>query len=135
LKGGKEKEKAAEFWVMDKIKIKDLFIRTIIGTRDEERLKKQDVVINVTLWTDLSTAGKSDRIEDTINYRSIKKRIYNMVEESRYYLIEAMAEEVAQLCLEDPKVSRVEVSVEKPGALRFARTVGVEISRERDPRS
>ena len=115
---------------MDKITITDLLVRTIIGINDEERLNPQDVLISVTLWTDLEKAGKSDRLEDTVNYRSIKKRIYSMAERSRYGLIEALAEKTAALCLENDKVRRVRINVEKPGALRFAKSVGVEITRE-----
>lgn len=116
---------------MDSIFINDLLVRAIIGINDEERLKKQDVIINVILWANLEKAGKSDDLDDTVNYRSIKKSIFRMVEDSHYKLIEALAEAVAGVCFNDPKVFRVRVRVEKPGALRFARTVGVEITRER----
>jgi FolB domain-containing protein len=117
---------------MDRILIKDLRVRCIIGVNPEERREKQDVVINVTLWADLRAAGRSDRFEDTVDYRGIKKRIYEMVEGSEYYLVEALAERAAGICLEDGRVERVEVRVEKPAALRFARTVGVEIERGRE---
>ena len=117
---------------MDRIEIKDLMVRTVIGVSDEERRDKQDVVINVTLWADLGKAGRSDRIDDTVNYRTINKAILAMVETSSFLLVEALAESIANLCLEDPAVRRAEVSVEKPGALRFARSVGVVIVREKD---
>lgn len=116
---------------MDKIYIKDLMIRTIIGTREDERLNKQDVVMNIVLWAELGKAGKSDDIGDTVNYRTINKKIVSMVESSQYHLVEALADRIANLCLEDEAVHKVEVRVEKPGALRFARSVGVEITRER----
>ncbi len=116
---------------MDRILISGLAARCIIGVNEEERREKQDVLINITLYADLSKACQSDQFEDTVDYRSIKKKIVKMVEESRYYLIEALAEEVAQICLSDPKVLEANVRVEKPSALRFARTVGVEISRSR----
>lgn len=116
---------------MDKIYIKDLMIRTIIGTREDERLNKQDVVINIVLWAELGKAGKSDAIGDTVNYRTINKKIVSMAESSQYHLVEALADRIADLCLEDEAVHKVEVRVEKPGALRFARSVGVEITRER----
>lgn len=117
---------------MDSILISDLSVRCIIGVNDEERREKQDVLINVTLFADLHRAGMSDRIEDAVDYRSIKKRIYAMVEESRYFLIESLAESVAECCLEHPGVLKVMVRVEKPSALRFARSVGVEIERMRE---
>ena len=117
---------------MDKIIIKDLLLRIIIGTKDDERREKQDVIINAVLLTDLSKAGASDRIEDTVNYRTINKQIIRMAESSSYFLVEALAERITQICLEHPAVARVEVRVEKPGALRFARSVGVEIVRSKD---
>ncbi len=114
---------------MDRILIRDLAARCIIGVNEEERREKQDVLINITLYADLSKACQSDRFEDTVDYRSIKKRIMKMVEGSQYYLVEALAEAVAGICLSNPKVAEANVKVEKPSALRFARTVGVEIVR------
>ena len=114
---------------MDRILINDLRVRCIIGVNDEERRDKQDVVINVEILTDLSKAGKSDRFQDTVDYSKIKKRIMAMAENSRFYLVEALAEAVAGICLEHPAVSEVLVRVEKPSALRFAKSVGVEITR------
>jgi FolB domain-containing protein len=66
---------------------------------------------------------------DAVNYRTITKRVIKLVEESQFYLVEKMAAEIAAICLEDPRVEEVSVRVEKPGALRFARSVGVEIHR------
>ncbi len=116
---------------MDRIMISDLAARCIIGVNEEERREKQDVLNNIILYADLSKACRSDRFEDTVDYRSIKKRIVKMVEESKYFLVEALAEAVAGICLSDPKVVEAKVRVEKPSALRFARTVGVEIIRSR----
>ncbi|MBI2843743.1 MAG: dihydroneopterin aldolase [Armatimonadetes bacterium] len=116
---------------MDRIFIKDLLARSIIGLNEEERREKQDVVINIVLSADLRKAGESDRFEDTVDYRDVKKRIISLVEESRYHLVEALAERIAELCLENPAVQEVQVTVEKPSALRFARSVGVEITRSR----
>ena len=116
---------------MDRILISDLLVRCIIGVNDEERRDKQDVVVNVAISTDLSKAGKSDRFEDAVDYRDIKKRIMAKVENSQFYLVEAMAEAIAGICLEQPAVTEALVRVEKPSALRFARSVGVEITRRR----
>jgi FolB domain-containing protein len=115
---------------LDKIHIKDLMIRCIIGLNDWEREKKQDVLINITLYTDLAAAGQSDRIEDTVDYKAIKQKVVDMVEASSYMLIERLAQHVAEICLENPRVQRVKVTIDKTGALRFARSVGVEIVRE-----
>ena len=115
----------------DRILISDLSIRCIIGVNEDERREKQDVLINLAITADLSKACKSDRFEDTVDYRAIKKEILKMVEVSGYHLIEALAEAIADLCLGYPGVLDVQVRVEKPTALRFARSVGVEIMRTR----
>jgi dihydroneopterin aldolase/D-erythro-7,8-dihydroneopterin triphosphate epimerase len=117
---------------LDQIHIRDLRLRCIIGVNPEERGKKQDVVINITLHADLRRAGQTDSIEDTVNYKAIKLRVLEAVEASSFALVERLADHVAGICFDDPKVERVRVLIEKPGALRFARTVGVEIVRERD---
>jgi D-erythro-7,8-dihydroneopterin triphosphate epimerase len=115
---------------LDKIHIRDLLIRCIVGIYDWEREKKQDVLINITLYADLKTACQTDRIEDTVDYKAIKQKVVNMVESSSYMLVERLAERVAEICLENPQVQRVRVLVDKTGALRFARSVGIEIVRE-----
>jgi D-erythro-7,8-dihydroneopterin triphosphate epimerase len=117
---------------MDRILINDLLIRCIIGVHEEERGDKQDVVVNLAVTTDLQKAGRSDRIEDALDYSILKKKIMAMADNSRFFLAEAFAEAVADICLENPAVSQVLVRVEKPTALRFARSVGVEITRKRE---
>lgn len=120
-----------EFNMTDKIQIQDLLLRAIIGINDEERRNRQDVLINVTLHADTRAAGRSDDMADAVNYRTLTKRIIALVENSQFYLVEKLAAEIAALCLDDPRVERADVRVEKPGALRFARSVGVEIQRAR----
>lgn len=115
----------------DRIQIKDLLLRTIIGINEEERRNRQDVLINITLYADTRTAGGSDDIGDAVNYRTITKQVIKRVEESSFHLVEKMAAEIAAICLQDPRVEAVDIRVEKPGALRFARSVGVEIHRTR----
>lgn len=116
---------------LDKIHIRDLQLRCIVGIYPDERTHKQDVIINVTLRADLTAACHSDRIEDTVDYKAVKKRIVAMVEASSFLLIERLAEEIASICLEPPPVVLAQVTVDKPGALRYARSVAVEISRTR----
>jgi FolB domain-containing protein len=116
----------------DRIEIKDLLLRGIVGINEWEREKPQDILLNLTLFADLATAGASDRIEDTINYRTLTKQVIEHVEGSARFTVEALAADVARICLADPRVRRVRVRVEKPGALRFARSVGVEIERTAD---
>ena len=115
----------------DQIQIKDLLLRAILGINEEERRNRQDVLINITLHADTRAAGRSDDIADAVNYRTLTKRIIALVEDSQFYLVEKLAAEIAALCLDDPRVEQADVRVEKPGALRFARSVGVEIQRTR----
>ena len=116
----------------DQILIKDLFLRTIIGINDDERANRQDVLINLVLDTDTRLPGETDNIDDAVNYRGIAKNVIELVESSRFFLVEHLAEEIAKLCLRDARIQSVRVSVEKPAALRFARSVGVSIVRGRD---
>ena len=116
---------------MDRILISDILARCIIGVRDEERRDKQDVLINLSLSVDLHKAGTSDRLEDSVDYRALNKQILTMAESSQFNLVEALAQAVADICLGHPSVKEATVRVEKPGALRFARSVGVEIVRRR----
>lgn len=115
----------------DYIEIRDLLVRTIIGVNDWERRDRQDVVINLRLYTDTRRAGASDNIDDALNYRTVTKRVIELAESSRFFLVERLAEEIARLCVQEFGVPRVQVQVEKPSALRFARSVGVTIERER----
>ena len=113
----------------DRIHIIGLRDECIIGNNDWERVTKQDVVIDITLHADLTKPGESDDIKDTINYRDISKAVQAHVEASSYGLIEAMARNIATICLGPEAVIRADVSVQKPGALRGADSVGVESSR------
>lgn len=116
---------------MDKIFIRDLALRCIIGLYPEERTNKQDVIINVTLETDLRAAGKSDDLSDTVDYKTIKLAILEFVENSSFNLIESLADGIAAICLKAPRVQTATVTVDKPGALRFCRSVAVEVTRSR----
>lgn len=114
---------------MDKIIIKDLLVRGIIGISERERAQRQDILVNITLFGDITTAGKSDDINDCINYRTVAKKTIAYVERSARFTVEALASDIARFCLEEPGVNGVQVRVEKPGAVRFAQSVGVEIER------
>jgi FolB domain-containing protein len=117
---------------MDKIIIKDLLLRSIIGINDDERVNRQDILINIVMYADARSAGVSDQIADAINYRTITKRIISHVEGSSNYLVEKLVADIAQIILIEFPVDRVVVRVEKPGALRFAESVGIEIDRTRE---
>ena len=116
---------------MDKVIIKNLLARGIIGINDWEREKKQDILINITLFGDLRAAHQSDDIADCINYRTVAKKAQAHAESAERFTVEALAGDIADLCLGEPNVQKVRVRVEKPGAVRFAESVGVEIERER----
>jgi len=117
---------------LDTIHIRDLLVRCVVGLYDWERTLRQDVRINASLDVDLSAACRSDRLEDTVDYKAINKQLIREIERSKFFLIERLAGRVAEICLEDPRVQSVRVTVEKPGALRFARSASVEIFRERE---
>jgi FolB domain-containing protein len=116
---------------MDQILIKDLLARGVIGISDLERAQPQDILFNLTIFTNIQTAGLSDNVDDSVNYRTISKKILAYVTSVQRYTVEAVAEDIARIVLEDPKVEGVRVRVEKPGAVRFAKSVGVEIERMR----
>ena len=117
---------------MDKVIIKDLLARGIIGVNDWERKRAQDILINITMFTDTRRAGESDDLEDCVNYSTISKKMLAHAERVNRLTVEALANDLAKICLEEQGVQRVIVSVEKPGAVRFAKSVGVEIERSRD---
>jgi FolB domain-containing protein len=114
---------------LDRIRVEGIRINCVIGLNEWERLVRQEVVIDVTVHADTRKAGASDNVADTVNYRTVIKKVVEHVTASRYRLIEALAENVARLCLSEPGARRVDVRVRKPGALRDADSVGVEISR------
>ena len=117
---------------MDKIIITDLLVRGILGINPEERVKLQDILINAVLYTDIRSAAQTDTIENAVNYKAITKRIIAHVEESSDFLVEKLVTDLARIILSEYEaVERVQLRVEKPGALRFARSVGVEIERSR----
>jgi D-erythro-7,8-dihydroneopterin triphosphate epimerase len=116
----------------DEIFIRELKFRCIIGVNEEERRTVQEAVANVVLHTDLRRAGRTDDLANTIDYKALKRSILEMAERSQFHLVEALAQSIADICLKESRVHRVTVTVEKPTALRFARTVGVKITRSRD---
>ena len=116
-------------FTMDKIFIKDLLLRGIIGINEDERVNKQDIVINITIFADTRKAAVTDDIADAVNYRTITKRIIEHVEGSADFLVEKLVNDIARIILTEFAAERVIVRVEKPGALRFAQSVGIEIER------
>lgn len=117
---------------MDKVIIKNLLARGIIGVRDWERKRAQDILINITLFTDTRRAAQSDDIADCADYSEVTKRVLAHAESAARLTVEALANDLAGICLAQDNVQRVIVRVEKPTAVRFAESVGVEIERPGD---
>jgi len=117
---------------MDKVNIKNLLARGIIGVNDWERKRPQDILINITLFTDTRRAADTDDINDCVNYSIVSKKVQAHAESAERLTVEALANDLAKICLEEKNVEKVVVRVEKPGAARFAESVGVEIERSRD---
>ncbi len=117
---------------MDQIFIKDLLIRGVIGISEREREQPQDILVNIVLFADISRAGTTDNVDDSVNYRTVAKKILAHVEKVQRYTVEALATDISELVLAEPHVESVRVRVEKPGAVRFSKSVGVEIERQRE---
>jgi len=117
---------------MDKIIIKDLVARGIIGINDWEREKPQEILINIVIYTDVRAAGANDDIEQSVNYRTVAKKAMDHAETAGRLTVEALATDIARMCLEEPGAEKVNVRVEKPGAVRFSKSVGVEIERSKE---
>ncbi len=116
---------------MDQIIIKDLLARGVIGISDRERSQPQDILFNLVIFTDIKAAAEADDVELSVNYRTVSKQILEYASTAGRYTVEALAEDTARMVLEYPNVAGVRVRVEKPGAVRFSRSVGVEIERMR----
>jgi FolB domain-containing protein len=116
---------------MDKVFIKDLRVRGILGIHDWERVIPREIIINATLFTDTRRAGHSDDIADCVDYSAMAKKIRAHAESAARMTVEALANDLADLCLEEPQVRKAIVRVDKPGAVPDAASVGVEVERER----
>ena len=115
----------------DKIIIRDLLVNCIIGTNPDERVNKQNVLLNIVIDTDLSAAGSSDQLDDALDYFILKNKVVDHLEQAQYFLLEKMADKVAEICLSDAMVMSVEVTIDKPDALENTRSVAVQIHREK----
>ncbi len=117
---------------MDTIFLHDLRVETIVGVGDWERKIRQTVSIDLEMGADIGRAAESDSIDDTLNYKRVAKRVQQFVTESSFQLVETLAERIADIVLQEFDVPWVEVRVNKPGAIRGARDVGVKIRREKN---
>lgn len=114
---------------MDKIFLEELKVDTIIGIWDWERRIRQTVIIDLEMSADIASAAATDEVADTLNYKSVAKRIQSFVSESEFQLVETLAERIAAIIRDEFEVAWVRVRVSKPGAIRGSRNVGVEIER------
>ena len=112
---------------MDKVFIKGLVVRGIIGINDWEREKLQEILINITVFTDISRAAKSDDLADCVDYRALTKKVQAHTETVKRFTVEALANDLVEICLAAKGVQKAIVRVETPGAVRFSKSVGVEI--------
>ncbi len=118
---------------LDQSHIKDLVVSGILGINPDERINRQDILVNATLWADTRDAAVSDDIDDAVNYRTITKQLIAFIEDGEPMLVERLVAELVEICLAaDERIDAVEMTVEKPGALRHARSVGITIYRTRN---
>ena len=117
---------------MDKVVIKNILARGIIGIRDWEHDLPQNILINIVIFTGVRAHDAPDNISECIDYSKLTKKVILHAETAKRFTVEALAEDIAQICLEDPRVLKTTVRVEKPGAVRFSDSVGVEIERTRE---
>jgi D-erythro-7,8-dihydroneopterin triphosphate epimerase len=113
------------------IRIKNLLVRTIIGFNPEERVNRQDVIINLEITVDVSRAISTDHPEEIFNYKAITKEVIAFVSESKFNLLEKLTHEVLQLVMQDERVIWAKIEIDKPHALRFSESVSVELEAKR----
>jgi len=114
---------------MDKILIRNLRVQGILGVSAFERTTLREIIVNITLFTDMHRAAQSDDITDCVDYSQVAIEIRSLVEEAQRFTVEALAEDIASLCLSKPGVQKVTVRVEKPGAVSGVESAGAEIER------
>ena len=115
--------------MMDRVLIEGLEVRTVIGIYDWEREIRQTVRLDLEMAWDISTAGKSDNIADTLDYKMVSKRLIGFIEQSEFGLIEALAEACAKIVIEEFSVPWLRLKLSKPGAVRGSENVAVVIER------
>ncbi len=114
---------------MDIIYLNDLRIDTVIGIYDWERQTKQTVILDIQMGTDIRRAAASDSIDDTLNYKAVAKRLFSFVGDSEFELVETLAEKITEILMEEFNIPWVRLQLNKQGALRGVRDVGVIIER------
>ena len=118
---------------MDIVFIEALEVETVIGIYDWERNIRQKVVLDIEIAFDNRKPAASDKIEDTVNYKSVSKRLIAFIEASRFELVETLAEQCAAIIRDEFGVPWVRLKLSKPGAVTGAKSVGVTIERGAKP--
>ena len=113
------------------IQIRDLSLRAIIGIQDWERKKQQDLLINISIEYDAEKAAQTDDIRNAVDYKAIKQNVVKLVESSNFNLVERLARGILDIAMEDPKVMSASVTIYKPNAIRFSRSVAVNMTAQR----
>ena len=130
MRGGETPAGANARSMADHILIQGLRVDCLIGLAEWERLVAQTVVVDLKLWCDVRGPAAADQLgPEDLNTKALSKRLQAYIGESQFQLLETLTERVASLILEEFKVERVRVRVTKPGALRGARSVAVQVER------
>lgn len=118
---------------MDIVFIHDLQIETVIGIYDWERKIRQTISLDIEMATDISKAARSDDIEDALSYKTVAKRLIEFVQQSEFELVEALAEKICSIVMDEFSVPWIKLTLHKPGAVRGSKSVGVIIERGARP--
>lgn len=118
---------------MDTVFIRDLHVQTVVGIYDWERRIKQTVSLDLDMSADIVQAARSDRIDDTLDYKAVAKRVAQYVSEAHFQLVETLAEKIAELVRTEFHVAYVKLTLHKPGAVSGSKSVGVIVERGARP--
>lgn len=116
---------------MTTIKIKNLRVKTVIGAFGFERDIKQELIVNLKVKFDDSKAAFTDNLADTLDYKNLKRSVINTIQSSSFHLLEALSEKILDTVMENPIVAKVEIEIDKPGALKFVDSVSLSKKRKR----
>ncbi|MEX0371846.1 dihydroneopterin triphosphate 2'-epimerase [Spiribacter roseus] len=117
---------------LSRIRVKDLRLRTFVGFNDEEQRKRQDVVVNLRIDYDALAAARGDVVDQALDYKTITKQIIAHIEDNRFLLLEKLVNDLVELIMAHTAVQYAEVEVDKPHALRFADSVSLTMTAQRD---
>ncbi len=115
---------------MDEIFIKDLLVQAVIGVYEWERNQPQDILVNIRMFTSTRLAAQTDDLKDCVDYSDITKKVQVFVGQSTRFTVEALGEDIANLCLGHKNVKTVIVRIEKPGVVKGTASVGIQIERK-----